>query len=61
LYCRIDNCDAFIIKMADDAAILVRKACKYYGSNGRTCRYYRSNEKKVILDELNMTVPRGSM
>jgi len=47
--------------MADDAAIVVRKACKYYGSNGITRRYYRSNEKTVILDDLNMTVPRGSM
>jgi len=47
--------------MADDAAIVVRRACKYYGSNGRTHRCYQSNEKKVILDDLNMTVPRGSM
>jgi hypothetical protein len=37
--------------MADDATIVVRRACKHYG--GR--------EKKVILDNLNMTVPRGSM
>jgi hypothetical protein len=61
LYCRIDNCDALIIKMADDTAIVVRKACKHYGSNGIIRRYYPSNEKKVILDDLNMTVPKGSM
>jgi hypothetical protein len=47
--------------MEDDAAIVVRKACKYYGSNGRTSRFYRSNEITVILEDLNMTVPRGSM
>lgn len=47
--------------MADDAAIVVRKACKYYGSGGRTRGFYRNNEKKVILEDLDMTVPRGSM
>jgi orotate phosphoribosyltransferase len=47
--------------MAEDAAIVVRKACKHYGSNEKTRIFFRSNEKKVILDNLNMTVMRGSM
>jgi orotate phosphoribosyltransferase len=47
--------------MTQDATIVVRKACKYYGSNGITHRFYPNNEKKVVLDDLNMTVPRGSM
>jgi hypothetical protein len=47
--------------MVDDAAIVVRNACKHYGSDERILRYYRNSEKKVILDHLNMTVPRGSM
>lgn len=47
--------------MAEDAAIVVRKACKHYGSNEKTRIFFRSNEKKVILDNLNMTVMRGSI
>jgi hypothetical protein len=38
--------------MAEDAAIVVRRACKHYG---------RKETRKVILDNLNMTVPMGSM
>jgi hypothetical protein len=38
--------------MAEDAAIVVRLACKYYGSK---------KTGKVILDNLNMTVPAGCM
>jgi hypothetical protein len=47
--------------MAEDAAIVVRRACKHYKSKEKTRTYYQNNEKKVILDNLNMTVPRGSM
>jgi hypothetical protein len=47
--------------MEDDAAIVVRKACKYYGNNGRTRRFYGSKEITMVLDDLNMTVPRGCM
>lgn len=36
--------------MAEDAAIVVRHACKHYGSK---------QTGKIILDNLNMTVPRG--
>jgi hypothetical protein len=38
--------------MAEDAAIVVRLACKHYGSK---------QTRKVILDNLNMTVPAGCM
>jgi hypothetical protein len=38
--------------MAEDAAVVVRQACKYYGSK---------KTAKVILDNLNMTVPKGCM
>jgi hypothetical protein len=39
-------------KMAEDAAIVVRSAYKHYGSK---------KHGKVVLENLNMTVPRGSM
>ncbi|KDR16091.1 ABC transporter G family member 20-like [Zootermopsis nevadensis] len=38
--------------MAEDSAIVVRDACKYYGTE---------KNKKIVLDSLNMTVPRGSI
>jgi hypothetical protein len=38
--------------MADDAAVVVKMACKHYGSK---------QTAKVVLDNLNMTVPAGCM
>jgi hypothetical protein len=38
--------------MVEEAAVVVRRAYKRYGSK---------DKGKLILDNLNMTVPRGSM